>query len=108
MLEVGVREFRAKLPQYLSDADKAVAITKHGQILGYFIPTKRQTASNAQVAALREATSRLSTLLNELDMSEEDVAQDFNRWRKADCEAKHAQAKQVSPEGKTAKQDTNE
>ncbi len=96
MIEVGVREFRAKLPQYLSDADKAVAITRHGQILGYFIPTKRQTASDAQVATLREATARMSQMLEEIDMSEDGFADEFNRLRKADRQTKRAEQSDAS------------
>lgn len=36
---VGIREFRAGLAEYI-DSDAPIAITRHGQTVGYFIPTR--------------------------------------------------------------------
>lgn len=57
---VGVRQFRAELARYIA-ADTPVAVTKHGQKVGYFIPTKAQV--EADVAALKKAGQALDQLL---------------------------------------------
>ncbi len=56
-VKVGMREFRDKLATYLLDADTPVAITRHGDTVGYFIPARRKR-SDADKAALKEASSR--------------------------------------------------
>ena len=37
-LKVGMREFRDKLATYLLESESPVAITRHGDTVGYFIP----------------------------------------------------------------------
>jgi hypothetical protein len=46
VLKVGMREFRAHLPQYLLTA-VPVAITRHGEIVGYYIPTRHHVEQAA-------------------------------------------------------------
>jgi len=48
--KVGIREFRAALADYI-DADAPVAVTRHGQTVGYFIPIKGDRT--AEVATLK-------------------------------------------------------
>lgn len=40
-LKVGMREFRDNLATYLLESDSPVAITRHGDTVGYFIPARR-------------------------------------------------------------------
>ena len=47
--KVGIREFRAGLADY-TDADAPVAMTRHGQTVGYFIP--RLPLCSSRVGAL--------------------------------------------------------
>lgn len=47
-LKVGVRKFRQKLATYLLETDDAVAITRRGDTVGYYIPT-----GSVEKAALR-------------------------------------------------------
>ena len=78
--KVGIREFRAGLADYI-DAEAPVAVTRHGQTVGYFIPTKRDR--QADVAALRAAAAKLDALLD-LDEAEVDaVVEDFTGSRRA-------------------------
>jgi antitoxin (DNA-binding transcriptional repressor) of toxin-antitoxin stability system len=78
--KVGIREFRAALADYI-DADAPVAVTRHGQTVGYFIPAKSDR--QADVAALRAAAAKLDALL-ELDEAEVDaVVEDFKQLRRA-------------------------
>jgi antitoxin (DNA-binding transcriptional repressor) of toxin-antitoxin stability system len=77
--KVGIREFRAGLADYI-DADAPVAVTRHGQTVGYFIPTKSDR--QADVAALKAAAAKLDELL-QLDESDVDAAvDDFRQLRR--------------------------
>ena len=41
-LRVGIREFRDKLASFLLESDTPVAITRHGDTVGYYIPARRK------------------------------------------------------------------
>ena len=50
--KVGIREFRSGLAEYIASANP-VAVTRHGQTVGYFIPTHVHT--DADMAAAQRA-----------------------------------------------------
>jgi len=79
-LRVGIREFREKLASYLLETEQPLAITRHGDTVGYYIPARRKR-TEAERAALREAASRLQQALAAEGISEEEVIGDFRRWR---------------------------
>jgi PHD/YefM family antitoxin component YafN of YafNO toxin-antitoxin module len=79
-VKVGMREFRDKLATYLLESDTPVAITRHGDTVGYFIPARRRR-SEADKAALKEAAARWHEILEAEGISEDDVAADFAQWR---------------------------
>jgi len=79
-LKVGIREFRDKLATYVLESDAPVAITRHGDTVGYFIPARRRR-SDADKAALKEAAARWHEILEAEGISEDDVAADFTQWR---------------------------
>jgi antitoxin (DNA-binding transcriptional repressor) of toxin-antitoxin stability system len=58
--KVGIREFRAGLAEYIA-SDKPVAVTRHGQTVGIFIPTPGP--SQADLLALRQASARLKAVM---------------------------------------------
>ena len=58
--KVGIREFRADIAEYIA-SNKPVAITRHGQTVGFFIPT--HSYAEADVAALKKASATLARLL---------------------------------------------
>jgi hypothetical protein len=41
-VKVGIREFREKLANYLLESDVPVAITRHADTVGYYIPARRK------------------------------------------------------------------
>jgi PHD/YefM family antitoxin component YafN of YafNO toxin-antitoxin module len=79
-LKVGIREFREKLASFLLESDVPLAITRHGDTVGYYIPARRKR-TEADRAALKEAASRLQAMLAEQGISEEEILKDFKRWR---------------------------
>ena len=79
-VRVGIREFRSKLAQYLLEADTPIAITRHGDTVGFFIPA-RPRRTDADKAALKEAAERFDRLLEESGVTEEELVADFKAWR---------------------------
>ena len=49
-LKVGIREFREKLATYLLETDETVAITRHGDTVGYYIPARSERAALKEAA----------------------------------------------------------
>jgi len=79
-LKVGIREFREKLASYLLQSDKPLAITRHGDTIGYYLPARRGR-SEAERYALRQAATRLQEMLAAEGINEDEILADFKRWR---------------------------
>jgi len=58
-----------------------MAITRHGDTVGYYIPARRQR-TDADRAALKEATAKWQEILASNDVSEDLALKEFKRWRK--------------------------
>ena len=87
---VGIREFRDKLATYLLTADKPLAITRHGDTIGYYLPRKRKT-SEAEWRALNEAHARLQAEMDAAGVTEDDMVKEFERLRKRERRKKASQ-----------------
>jgi PHD/YefM family antitoxin component YafN of YafNO toxin-antitoxin module len=79
-LRVGMREFRDKLATYLLETDTPVAITRHGDTVGYYIPARRKRGE-AERVAMQDAAARWQEVLVREGISEEEVVQHFKHWR---------------------------
>ena len=77
--KVGIREFRADLAEYIASSTP-VAVTRHGQTVGYFIPTQGQ--AEADLASLKKASKVLDHLLQSKQVDLEAVVSDFKLLRK--------------------------
>lgn len=87
--KVGIREFRAGLAEYIA-ASTPVAVTRHGQTVGFFIPTHGQEAGD--LAALKKAGETLDNMLDAQQVDLEDVVADFKAARKKDTPSKKPEA----------------
>jgi antitoxin (DNA-binding transcriptional repressor) of toxin-antitoxin stability system len=76
--KVGIREFRASLAEYI-ESSTPVAVTRHGQTVGYFIPARGQ--DEAELAALKQASKALDDLLVRHSVDTEAVVADFRKAR---------------------------
>ena len=76
MKRVGVREFRDHATRYLA-GDEVLAIERHGQQIGVYIPTQsRRDADRAEaMQRLEEAVQRL---LDETGLSEDELSRLFD------------------------------
>lgn len=83
VIKVGIREFRSQLPYYLLEVGHPVAITRHGETIGYYIPC-RERATADEREALEAAAQKLDALLQNSAVDTESVVDEFNtRRRKA-------------------------
>ena len=78
--KVGIREFRERLTTFL-EASGPVAITRHGETVGYYIPA-RPSKDAAHVAALRTAAAQLDALLAASGATEDELVNDFKEARR--------------------------
>ncbi|MFN7918853.1 MAG: hypothetical protein U0Q16_02080 [Bryobacteraceae bacterium] len=78
---VGIREFREKLATYLLESEEPVAVTRHGDTVGYYIPVRRKR-TEADREALLEAVNRMESILASIGMTEDEVIQEFNKRRR--------------------------
>jgi hypothetical protein len=78
-LKVGMREFRAHLPQYLF-AHLPVAITRHGETVGFYIPT-RQQPTELEIDVLKQAVLQLEHLLLTKGIKEDELVAEFRELR---------------------------
>ena len=76
---VGIREFRSDLAEYIASSTP-VAITRHGQTVGYFIPTQGQV--QADIAAFKKASKTLDKLLEAQGTDVESVVTEFKAARR--------------------------
>jgi antitoxin (DNA-binding transcriptional repressor) of toxin-antitoxin stability system len=81
-IKVGIRELRADLPKFLLETGRPLAVTKHGETVGYYIPTRKR-ASDADAEALRDAGRTMDALLAAKGLDEETLAAEFDTLRKA-------------------------
>jgi hypothetical protein len=77
--KVGIREFRAGMAEFIASSTP-VAVTRHGQTIGYFIPTHGQ--AEADVTALKKASKTLDRLLAAKSIDVDAVVAEFKTTRK--------------------------
>ena len=78
---VGVREFRENLSGYL-ESPTPVAITRHGETIGFYVPAGRRP-DEEDLQALRRAGERLSSQIAASGVGEEELVSEFKALRKA-------------------------
>jgi len=78
-LKVGVREFRERIAAFL-ESDSPVAVTRRGETLGIYVPTRRKRPKSADLSELKAAADRLAEALADVD--EEALLADFKELRR--------------------------
>ena len=84
--KIGMREFRENLAGYL-EAGKPLAITRHGETLGFYIPARKKSR-NAEVEAMRAAAKELDAMIAAWGASEDELMQEYKEIRRASREKK--------------------
>jgi antitoxin (DNA-binding transcriptional repressor) of toxin-antitoxin stability system len=84
--KIGIREFRGNLAGYL-EAGKPLAITRHGETLGFYIPARKRSRK-AEVEAMRAAAKELDSMIAAWSLSEDELVEEFKEIRRASREKK--------------------
>jgi hypothetical protein len=87
--KAGIKEFRAGMAEYIASSSP-VAVTRHGQTVGYFIPT--QGHADADITALKKASQTLDQLLAAQGIEVEEVVAEFKAVRKQSSSRKKISA----------------
>lgn len=77
---VGIREFRENLADYL-ESKTPVAITRHGSMIGIYVPTKPKP-DQADLQALRLAGQKMQELIAASGTTEDEIVADFKKARR--------------------------
>ena len=91
IVKVGVREFREHLPQYLMTASP-VAVTRHGETIGFYIPARQHHPDKMELEALQQAAVNLEKLISESRITEEELFAEYRALK----HAKEKKKKKVS------------
>jgi hypothetical protein len=85
-VKVGVREFRENLAGYL-ESGTPLAIVRHGETLGFFIPAHKRDRK-AELEAMRAAAKELDEMIASWGASEDQLMQEYTEISKAAREKK--------------------
>lgn len=78
---VGIREFRENLSTWLLESEGPVAITRHGDTIGYFLPTRRKRTAE-EIQEIEDAAERLQAEMAAAGVTEDDILEDFEKLRR--------------------------
>jgi len=85
-MKIGIREFRENLAGYL-ESDKPLAITRHGETLGFYIPAQRRSRT-AELQAMRAAAKDLDEMIASWGATEDELISEFKQIRRSAREKK--------------------
>ena len=84
--KIGMREFRENLAGYL-ESGKPLAITRHGETLGFYIPAQKRSRK-AEVEAMRAAAKDLDAMIATWGASEDELMEEYKEIRESSREKK--------------------
>jgi len=79
-LKIGIREFREKLAGYL-ESGTPLAITRHGQTLGFYIPAQKRSRK-AELEAMRAAAKDLDEMISSWGATEDELMSEYKVIRR--------------------------
>ena len=77
---IGIREFRENLSSVI-EGDSAVAITRHGETVGYYIPARRRPTKE-DIARLDAAAAKVHAQMAAAGVTEEELVAEFEEARR--------------------------
>ena len=84
--KIGIREFRENLAGYL-EGGRPLAITRHGETLGFFIPAQKHSRK-AEVEAMRAAAKELDSMIAAWGASEDKLMGEYKELQRVAREKK--------------------
>ena len=80
-VKIGIREFREKLAGYL-ESGIPLAIMRHGETLGYYIPVQKRSRK-AEIEAMRAVAKDLDEMIASWGASEDELMEEYKGIRQA-------------------------
>jgi antitoxin (DNA-binding transcriptional repressor) of toxin-antitoxin stability system len=80
-LKVGIREFRERLAGYL-ESGTPLAITRHGETLGFYIPAQKRSRK-AELEAMRAAAKDLDAMIASWAANEDELIAEYQEIRRS-------------------------
>jgi antitoxin (DNA-binding transcriptional repressor) of toxin-antitoxin stability system len=80
-VKIGIREFRENLSGYL-ESGTPLAITRHGETLGFYIPAQKRSRK-AQLEAMRAAAKDLDEMIASWSATEDELMSEYKEIRRA-------------------------
>lgn len=77
---IGIRELRENLAGYL-ESGRPLAITRHGETLGFYIPAQRRNRK-AELQALRTAAKELDAMIASWGATEDELMDEYKKVRR--------------------------
>ena len=90
-LKIGMREFRENLAGYL-ESGTPLAITRHGETLGYYVPAQKRNRK-AELEAMRAAAMDLDAMIASWGAGEDELIEEYKQIRRTARENKRRIAK---------------
>ena len=84
--KIGMREFRENLAGYL-ESGKTLAITRHGETLGFYIPAQKRSRK-AEVEAMGAAAKDLDAMIATWGAAEGELMDEYKEIRQSSREKK--------------------
>jgi len=85
-VKIGMREFRENLAGYI-EAGTPLAITRHGETLGFYIPAQKRSRK-AELEAMRAAAKELDAMIASWGATEDELMAEYRQVRRAAREKK--------------------
>jgi len=85
-VKIGIREFRENLAGYL-ESDKPLAITRHGETLGFYIPAQKRSRE-AELDAMRAAARDLDEMIASWGATEDELMDEYKQIHRSVREKK--------------------
>ena len=80
-LKIGIREFRENLAGYL-ESGTPLAITRHGETLGFYIPARKRSRK-AELEAMRAAARDLDEMITSWGATEDELMDEYKEIRRS-------------------------
>jgi antitoxin (DNA-binding transcriptional repressor) of toxin-antitoxin stability system len=84
--KIGIREFRENLADYL-ESNRPLAITRHGETLGFYIPAQKRSRK-AQIEAMHAAAQDLDEMIASWGATEDELMDEYKQIRRSAREKK--------------------
>jgi antitoxin (DNA-binding transcriptional repressor) of toxin-antitoxin stability system len=85
-VKIGMREFRENLAGYL-ESGTPLAITRHGETLGFYIPAQKRNRK-AEIEAMHAVARELDEMIASWGATEDELMDEYKKIRRAAREKK--------------------